>query len=401
MGLLFHSGCGGEKTDVIDLTFVIRPLSIAPSVQNGYGPGMNQLAQPDDVEFLSDGSMIVTDVNNNRIQHFSSEGLLLNSLSAQDLGLVNSEISPTGVSKDAGGFIYITLEDAGMVARFNPDLTLDQFIGKKCDITVDNYYKPGNDSCLFAPQGLIVGKNGDIYVIDMSKKVFTKNGVRNFGFRKYKQVNNNGTVSYIYDQHFALTQEVTKVMRKSEGMAISPDQKTLFIAEEKPQKSQFGNINKKRYIATFDLKNGRFLNRLIGVTMENDSIVGGYFNDSVEGICVVGDNIFAVDEKAGRFYIFEIQSGQCKGFLGKRASYYCDDNSDCVMDGINYNEQTIMDGVAKPHLKNKWQENEFASPDGISAIVLPDGSGRIAVVDQWNSRVLVYDLDKILHEINL
>tara|TARA_B100001750_G_scaffold202466_1_gene177758 strand:+ start:332 stop:1534 length:1203 start_codon:yes stop_codon:yes gene_type:complete len=400
MGLLFHSGCG-KKPDVIDLTFVITPLSIAPSVQNGYGSGMNQLAQPDDVEFLSDGSMIVSDVNNNRIQHFSSDGLILNSISAQDLGLGNSEISPTGISKDAGGFIYITLEYAGMVARFNPDLTLDQFIGKKCDITVDNYYKPGNDSCLFAPQGLIVGKNGDIYVIDMSQKVFTKNEVRNFGFRKFKQVKNDDAISYIYDSEFADTQEITKVMRKSEGMAISSDQNTLFIAEEKPQKTQFGNISKKRYIAAFDLKSGRFLNRLIGVTMENNSIVDGYFNDSVEGICVVGDNIFAVDEKAGRFYIFDIQSGQCKGFLGKQASYYCDDNSDCVIDGINYNEQTIMTGNAKPHLKNTWQENEFASPDGISAIVLPDGSGRIAVVDQWNSRVLVYDLDKILHEINL
>ena len=194
---------------------------------------------------------------------------------------------------------------------------------------------------------------------------------------------NDDAISYIYDREFADTQEITKVMRKSEGMAISSDQNTLFIAEEKPQKTQFGNISKKRYIAAFDLKSGRFLDRLIGVNIKNDSIVDGYFNDSVEGICCVGDNIFAVDEKAGRFYIFDIQSGQCKGFLGKRASYYCDDNSDCVIDGINYNEQTIMTGNAKPHLKNTWQENEFASPDGISAIVLPDGSGRIAVVEQW------------------
>ena len=188
MGLLFHSGCG-KKPDVIDLTFVITPLSIAPSVQNGYGSGMNQLAQPDDVEFLSDGSMIVSDVNNNRIQHFSSDGLILNSISAQDIGLGNSEISPTGISKDAGGFIYITLEYAGMVARFNPDLEFDQFIGKKCDIAANSYYKPENDSCLIFPQGVVVAENGDIYVIDMAKKVFENNKVRNFGFRKFKQVN--------------------------------------------------------------------------------------------------------------------------------------------------------------------------------------------------------------------
>tara|TARA_Y100000590_G_scaffold349990_1_gene401705 strand:- start:520 stop:1722 length:1203 start_codon:yes stop_codon:yes gene_type:complete len=400
MGLLFHSGCS-EKTDVIDLTFVITPLSIAPSVQNGYGSGMNQLAQPDDVELLSDGSMIVTDVNNNRIQHFSSEGLLLNSLSSQDLGLENSEILPTGISKDGGGFIYITLEGAGIVARLNPDLEFDQFIGKKCDIAADSYYKPENDSCLIFPQGVVVAENGDIYVIDMAKKVFENNKVRNFGFRKFKQVKNNGDISYIYDREFADTQEITKVMRKSEGMAISSDQNTLFIAEEKPQKTQFGNISKKRYIAAFDLKNGRFLDRLIGVNIKNDSIIDGYFNDSVEGVCVSGKNLFAVDEKAGKIFIFDVNSGQCKAFIGKKAIFYCDDNSNCVIDGINYNEQTIMAGIAKPHLKNDWRRNELASPDGISAIILADGSRRIAVVDQWNSRVLVYDFDKILHEINL
>ena len=41
--------------------------------------------------------------------------------------------------------------------------------------------------------------------------------------------------------------------------------------------------------------------------------------------------------------------------------------------------------------------NEIASPDGVSAIELDDGTKRLAVVDQWNSRILIYDLDKILN----
>jgi hypothetical protein len=49
-----------------------------------------------------------------------------------------------------------------------------------------------------------------------------------------------------------------------------------------------------------------------------------------------------------------------------------------------------------PHLKNDWHKNELASPDGVSAAVLKDGSKRLAVVDQWNSRIIMYDLDVIL-----
>jgi hypothetical protein len=49
-----------------------------------------------------------------------------------------------------------------------------------------------------------------------------------------------------------------------------------------------------------------------------------------------------------------------------------------------------------PHLKNDWHKNELASPDGVSAAVLKDGTKRLAVVDQWNSRIIMYDLDVIL-----
>ena len=55
-----------------------------------------------------------------------------------------------------------------------------------------------------------------------------------------------------------------------------------------------------------------------------------------------------------------------------------------------------MAGRAIPHLKNDWQKNEMASPDGISTITLEGGSMQLAVVDQWNSRVLLYDLSEIL-----
>ena len=172
-----------QNLPIKDLTNVILPSGIAPNPQNGYGDGVDQLAQPDDVELLSDGSMIVSDVDNNRIQYFSKDGKLLKSITANDIGLNGIEIIPTGISKDAEGFIYVSLEGAGVVARFTPNLELDQLIGLKCDISADNYYKCKNENCLIKPQGLIVNANGDIYVIDMAKSVFKVGDQRNFGFK--------------------------------------------------------------------------------------------------------------------------------------------------------------------------------------------------------------------------
>jgi len=398
---LYLSYLFSQNTESKNLTSDIHPLGIAPKQQEGYGNGVNQLAQPDDVEFLKDGFMLVSDVNNNRLQLFSGDGTFNKTISAKDLHL-EGEITPTGIGQDAEGFIYISCEGSGVVVRLNPDLTFDQFIGKYCDIKDTEYYCPENENCLVNPQGLAVSANGDVFIIDMEKSLRrgANCNIRNFGFRQFEQITDTSGTKYIYDKEFASTQEVTKVMRKSEGMSINESKNILFIAEEKPIPSQFENVNRYRYIAAFDLKSGKFLNKLYGVTLENGEIVAGDFTDSVEGVAVYKDFLFAVDEKAGSVFIFDIESGEMKGHFGCRAPFYCDDESNCEIDGINYNEQTIIAGIAQPHLKNSWQNNELASPDGINVVELPDGSKRLAVVDQWNMRIVIYDLDEIINLIN-
>lgn len=389
----------GQSTQVKDLTNVISPIGIVPNPQNGYGSGDDQLGQPDDVELLSDGSMIVSDVDNNRIQYFSADGKLLKSITAKELGITEPNIIPTGISKDGEGFIYVSLEGAGVVARFTPQLELDQLVGQKCNITADKYYKCKHKNCLINPQGLIVSANGDIYVIDMAQKVFKVGDKRNFGFKKFKKITKNKKVYYKYDKKFARTQEITKVMRKSEGMTINSERNLLLIAEEKPSIEQFGNSKKNRYIAAFCLKTGKFVDQLYGVERVDGNIIDGHFYDSVEGLAKLNNILFAVDEKAGKVYLFDLVTENCLGFIGTRAYYYCDDESECVIDGINYNEQSIIAGVAMPHKLNDWQKNEIASPDGISVFNLENGLKRMAVVDQWNSRILIYNLDDIINQL--
>ncbi|NQV29718.1 MAG: hypothetical protein HQ508_02415 [Candidatus Marinimicrobia bacterium] len=388
--------CASKDEMTVPRKGAISPLNLYPNPQNGYGSAANQLAQPDDVEILENGDLIVTDVDNNRIQIFSRNGDLQKTISAETLGIENTDIVPTGISSDEAGYIYVTLEGVGSVARFNPDMTLDQLIGYQGVVSADEYYLDKNDGLLIKPQGIIVSRGGDIYVADMDKTIFRKDGVYNFGFRKFKQIVTNGVTSYAYDKEFAATQEVTRIMRKSEGMAISEERELLFVAEEKPQKNQFDNSEKFRYIGVFDLKTGTFKNRLIGVEMVEGKIISGYSRDSIEGLSVFGDYLFAVDEKAGRVDCYNIDSGERVANFGNPAPFYCDDESDCVLDGVNYNEQNIMAGGAQVHLLNDWHKNELASPDGVSTRTLLTGEKILAVVDQWNSRILTYDLNDIL-----
>ncbi len=398
VSLFYFNGTTFSQTnDELDHTTKISPLFIAPANQNGYGDKSNQLAQPDDVEFLADGSLLVSDVNNNRLQHFSSSGEFLKSISAEDLHL-KGEIFPTGIGQDKEGYIYVSLEAAGTIVRLNPDLTFDQFIGKSCDIVDNSYHCPGNEECLLTPQGLVVSAKGDVFIIDMdvSFRQGANGNIRNFAIKKFKKIDDNGTTKFVFDTNFATTQEITKVMRKSEGMAIDESRNIIFVAEEKPIIVQFTNKNKNRFIAAFDLDTGMFLEKLYGVTLKEKKILNGVFNESIEGVAVYKNYLFGVDEKNGCVRAFNIETGKYLGFWGHRAPFYCDDNSDCELEGTNYNEQTIIAGKAQPHLKNSWEKNELASPDGIAVFINSSGDHKLAVVDQWNSRVVIYNLNQIV-----
>ncbi len=371
------------------------PNRLIPESPRGYGAGEDQLAQPDDVEILPNGNIVVTDVDNNRIQLFTAKGKLIKSVNATSLGMANTAITPTGIASDAQGNIYITLEDAGTIARFDSQLNLQQFIGYAGDVSAEEYYLPENNGLLMKPQGIAVSSSGDVFVIDMAKKVFKKDDVRNFGFRKFKLTQVDSGIAYVYDTTFAASQEVTAIMRKSEGMIISEAQSILFVAEEKPSKDQFGNSEKYRYVGLFDLTTGKFLDRLIGVDLDAGQITGGTTLESIEGLALFEDYLFTVAEKAGRVDCYDINTGTRISHFGTSAPYYCDDESDCIIDGVNYNEQSIMSGVAQVHLLNDWRKSELASPDGICITEMEDGSLQIGVVDQWNSRVLIYSIYEI------
>ena len=395
-GLVFigtYSNCDSKSAPI---QHQVVPQTIFPNPQQGYGNGPDQLAQPDDVEIMPNGDLIISDVDNNRLQVFKSSGELILTIDAEYLGLNDPEIIPTGISSDGEGYVYVSLEGAGVVARLNPDLSLDQFIGYKGRVSSDEYYHPENDGLLINPQGIMVSKSGDVFVADMAKDVFRKQKVYNFGFRKFKKNQTEAGTTYSYDREFANTQEVTRIMRKSEGLAISEERGLLFVAEEKPQKDQFGNEQKFRFVGVFDLETGMFKNRLIGVEMSAGKIISGYCDDSIEGLSVLGDYLFAVVEKDGRVDCYNIDSGERVQHFGVPAPFYCDDESDCVIDSVNYNEQNIMAGGAQVHLLNDWQKNELASPDGICAVKLESGEELLAVVDQWNSRILTYNLKEVL-----
>jgi len=386
------------QTESYDINASLVPIGMLPANQEGFGNGPQQLAQPDDIEFLPDGSMIVSDCYNNRLQVFDADGGYKRTLTPADLGLEGT-VTPTGISQDAEGYVYISLEEGGVVVRLNSDLTLNCHIGTaSCDYIPETFYDDEKSSYLCHPQGLAVTPQGDVFVVDMNPDVFNKDGIRRFGIRHFLKNEVNGTTTYQPDREFSKTQEITKIMHKSEGMYPVPSRNLLLVAEEKPSKSEFGNDNRYRYVAAFDLATGEFLDQLYGVEYEDGKIINGYITSSIEGVAVYENHVFLVDESGGRVWVFNLDSGALEGYWGSPAYWYCDDESNCVReDGINYNEQTIMTGEAKAHLLNDWKKSELASPDGVNFSLYTKGmEPRLGVVDQWNSRVLLYDLNSIL-----
>ena len=398
IGLFAVASQGIAESDSFDLNAQVSPIGIAPANQEGYGNGPRQLAQPDDVEFLPDGRMLVSDCYNNRVQVFDADGNYLKTITPEDMGL-SGVVIPTGLSQDAQGYVYISLEDGGVIVRLNPDLTLNCQIGThSCDYVPETFYDADRSDFLCHPQGLTVTPSGDVFIVDMNPDTFNRDGIRRFGIRKFTPTEVNGKTVYKPDLQFAATQEITKTMHKSEGMYPIPDRNLLLVAEEKPSAKEFGNDKKYRYVAVFDLTTGKFLNRFYGVDYQNGKITKGYIRSSIEGVVVWKNHVFMVDESGGRVWVFNLDSGALEGHWGEPAYWYCDDESDCVReDGINYNEQTIIAGTAVPYLKNDWRKNELASPDGINLTLYSTNSElHMGVIDQWNSRVLVYDLNQIL-----
>lgn len=133
----------------------------------GFGPG--QFVNPADVAVDGEGSILVVDFSNQRIQKFTQEGQLL-------AGLESLPSNPTCIAFNASNNrVYVGYTDHVQVL--------------KSDLT--NYSKFGDEGQLNYVRGIACDSTGKVYVVDSNNhriQVFTAEGVLLRMFGKHCQV---------------------------------------------------------------------------------------------------------------------------------------------------------------------------------------------------------------------
>jgi predicted membrane-bound mannosyltransferase/sugar lactone lactonase YvrE len=154
-------------------------IKLAPDMVVGVaGPNPGQFNAPRGVAVASDGSFYVADAGNNRIQHFSKDGQILQVWGAfadatkADANAPGGTFNePWGVAVAPDGSVYVTDTWNHRVQKFTAD-------GKF--ITMWGYFGQGEKpEAFYGPRGIAVDSKGNVYVTDTGNKrvvIFDGNG---------------------------------------------------------------------------------------------------------------------------------------------------------------------------------------------------------------------------------
>jgi uncharacterized protein (TIGR03663 family) len=149
----------------------------ADLVVGGAGDQSGQFNAPRGVATAPDGSIYIADSRNNRIQHFSSDGILLGSWGtfddvAQDPAAPGGTFNePWGVAVAPDGTVFVTDTWNHRIQKFTAN---GQFI-----MMWGYFGQDGSPDAFYGPRGIAIGSNGRVYVTDTGNKrvvVFDLNG---------------------------------------------------------------------------------------------------------------------------------------------------------------------------------------------------------------------------------
>ena len=141
----------------------IQPSQIISG--GGNTPGL--LAAPRGIAIAADGSIFVADSHNSRIQHFSTDGKLINSWGtyanildgAAPAGTFNE---PWGIAIGPDDSVYVTDTWNYRIQKFTPKGEFIRMWG--------NYNIGSSPQGLYGPRGIIVNKDGKVFVTDTGNK---------------------------------------------------------------------------------------------------------------------------------------------------------------------------------------------------------------------------------------
>lgn len=311
------------------------------------GAGENDINTPDGVTFDGNGSLLITDAVNQRVQVWDVRN------GARRLGqfgsaeIFSGEIVDLAVSP-VNGQVIVTDEDTHLAYSFNPPAADAQ--GK---LDLAGYTLESRD--MFSTE--VVKKVGGI-TFDSKGRIYTVDARQNL-VRRYDATGKP-------DPTFKFAEKGgSAYLNGCEGIAVDEKRGNLYVSSEFTSSIQ-----------VFDLNDGTPKNQLIG--RRNDAAHPGtpagksVFSAAVEGLWIIDDYLLASDEADGgdgHVMIFDLR------------------------------EESVFDHDAEDYAQLKTAKKKsgyvgsfgsFCSPDSVAAFTDKDGQSYVAVADQCHYQVVVY-----------
>ena len=232
------------------------------------------------VWFKRESALLFTDIPNNRVVKFdpkdgSTKDFLKPSGYTGKDEFKGTEPGANGLAFDKDGTLFLCQHGDRRVAKLAADgkfyTVVDKFEGKR----------------LNSPNDLVFAKNGDIYFTDPpyglpGNVLDPKNPNRELDFQGVYRLTPKGELSLL-----------TKEMTKPNGIGLSPDEKTLYVANSDPDKAIWmafpladGKLGKGKVLfdATADVKASPDKGLPDGLKVDKD---GNIFATAVNGVYVL------------------------------------------------------------------------------------------------------------------
>jgi sugar lactone lactonase YvrE len=334
--------------------------------------------KPDGVAFAPSGYLLATDAKNRRVQIWDVKTRTrVGEFGHKYFGgeIVDIAIAPSGL-------VLVTDQTLNLAYAFTPPApgAVDKDSGKPLG-PADYQFK----GTRFGEQGfdklggIAIDSRGRVYCVDAHL-----NEVRRF------------TPDFQADDSFHFEKAKSggdTFLHGCEGIAINEATGDLFVSSEKDSVVQI-----------FDWESGAYKRKLLGGSVDTTMTPGGkrIFFDSVEGLAIARNHLFAVDEAAGHIQVFDLtrpsvynadlvkfssprrnrQAGYL-GFFGHSSKMNFEDKTNVELQAQVKNE-TIIPGQVNP-------PGYFCSPDSIASFTdNATGETYVAIADQCNYRLVVY-----------
>lgn len=166
------------------------------------------------------GALLFTDIPNNRVVRWSAKDGVSDFLKPS--GYTGSE-KFTGYEPGANGLAYD--KDGALILCQHGDRRIAKLTGDKKFVTLADKY---DGKRLNSPNDLVFAKNGDLYFTDPPYGLpeQMKDPKKELDFQGVYRLNAKGELTLL-----------TKEMTRPNGIGLSPDEKTLYVANSDPDKA--------------------------------------------------------------------------------------------------------------------------------------------------------------------